>query len=178
MKRTTDDIANWRLQQKNNAEPFPYVFSRMPPRFRRCRAFAKALLLLEWGCICVLFLGIIGAGAVMLFQGKELLLEEGAVLLICLVCVVDMPLFYLCRGLRHTPQFFWRCPCCGLPFPYYAPPLRGADDLKEADCLHSMEHLRIKYVKTRFCPLIIPSVCPEYKCKFFDMEHALSIKDE
>lgn len=58
----------------------------------------------------------------------------------------------------------------GQPFPYYSPPLlRGLDVLKEADCLYSIEYLRIQYVKTRFCPLMIPSVCPECKCKFFEM---------
>ena len=59
------------------------------------------------------------------------------------------------------------------PFPYVFPQmpplLRGMDDLKEADRLHFMESKRIRYVKTSTCPLIIPSVCPECKCRFFDM---------
>ena len=50
MKRHMDDIANWRLQQENTSKPFPYVFPQMPPRFRRCCAFAKAVFLIQWGC--------------------------------------------------------------------------------------------------------------------------------
>lgn len=53
MKRPTDDIANWRLQQENTSKPFPYVFPQMPPRFRRCCAFAKAVFLIQWGCFAV-----------------------------------------------------------------------------------------------------------------------------
>ena len=37
MRKPTDDIANWRLQQENTSKPFPYVFPQMPPRFRLCR---------------------------------------------------------------------------------------------------------------------------------------------
>ena len=50
MRKPTDDIANWRLQQENTSKPFPYVFPQMPPRFRRCCAFAKAVFLIQWGC--------------------------------------------------------------------------------------------------------------------------------
>lgn len=71
MKRTTDDMVAWRLQQENLSKPFPYAFPQMPPRFRRCRAFTRALFLLEWGCVCVLILSVIPVGAVMLFRGKR-----------------------------------------------------------------------------------------------------------
>ena len=50
MRRPTGDITNWRLQQENTSKPFPYVFPQMPPRFRRCCAFAKAVFLIQWGC--------------------------------------------------------------------------------------------------------------------------------
>ena len=50
MRKPTDDIANWRLQQENTSKPFPYVFPQMPPRFRRCCALAKAVFLIQWGC--------------------------------------------------------------------------------------------------------------------------------
>ena len=33
----------------------------------------------------------------------------------------------------------------------------------------AIERLHIKYVKPKFCPLIIPSVCPECRRKFFEM---------
>ena len=170
MKRTADDIANWKLQQENMSKPFPYVFPQMPPRFRRYYGFTKVLFLMEWGCIWTVDFGVIMGGAVMLFRGAGAFREGSMALLMGLVLFVPIPLYFLCRWLRNTPKHFWHCPCCGQPFPYYAPPLlRGSDELKEADCLYSMEHLRIKYVKTRFCPLIAPSVCPDCKCKFFDM---------
>ena len=83
-------------------------------------------------------------------------------------------------GVRHvTPDFFaavppgflpglfWRCPCCGHPFPYYVP-TRG-DNLKEKECLLDIKGQHIRYAKLKFCPLILPSVCPECKCRFFDM---------
>ena len=53
IRKPTDDIANWRLQQENRSKPFPYVFPQMPPRFRRCCAFAKAVFLIQWGCFAV-----------------------------------------------------------------------------------------------------------------------------
>ncbi len=128
------------------ASPFPYVFPQMPPRFRRCRFLIQTLFWMEWlSYLTIYFTGLIAVLG-MLFLG------------------------FFCRWMRHTPRFFWHCPCCGSPFPYYAPPLlRGMDDLKEADRLHFMESKRIRYVKTSTCPLIIPSVCPECKCRFFDM---------
>ena len=171
MKKATDDIANWRLQQENMSKPFPYVFPQMPPRFRRCRRFIRTLFLIEWGSILLFVFGSVVAFVLMLFRGKEALLEDSvAFVLIAALFFVLLPLWFLCRWLRNTPKFFWHCPYCGQPFPYYAPPLlRGMDDLKEADCLYSMEHLHIKYVKTKFCPLIIPSVCSECKYKFFDI---------
>ena len=157
---------------------FPYVFPQMPPRFRRSCGFAKALFLMEWSCTWMLVLGVIVAIGVALFRGKDALLEGGIALLTGLVFFVLLPLGFLCRWLRNTPKFFWRCPCCGQPFPYYAPPLLwGLDDLKEADCLYLMEHLHIKYVKTRFCPLVVPSVCPECKHKFFDMAGDFPVDD-
>ena len=38
MRKPMDDMA----------KPFPYVFPQMLPRFRRCRAFAKAVFLMQW----------------------------------------------------------------------------------------------------------------------------------
>ena len=81
--------------------------------------------------------------------------------------VISLLFSLLTAPLGFTPGLFWRCPCCGHPFPYYAP-TRG-DNLKEKECLLSMEGQHIKYAKLKFCPLIIPSVCSEYKCKFFDV---------
>lgn len=170
-RQQTDDTAAWRLQQKNTSEPFPYIYPQMPPRFRHCRFFIQTLFLTEWGCIWMFVVGGSVAFALLLFRGGEAILEDSiAFLLIAAPFVVFLPLSFFCRWLRNAPKFFWRCSCCGHAFPYYAPPLlRGMDELKEADCLYSIERQRIKYVKTKFCPLIIPSVCPECKCKFFDM---------
>ena len=171
MKRTTDDFSNWRLQQENMSKPFPYVFPQIPPRFRLYRSLMQTLFLMEWGCIWLFAVGGVAAFALMLFWGKEAMLEDSIFsLLITALFFILLPQSFLCRWLRNTPKIFWHCPCCGQPFPYYSPPLlRGLDVLKEADCLYLIEHLRIQYAKTRFCPLIIPSVCPECKCKFFEM---------
>ena len=170
MKKAADDIVNWRLQQENLSKPFPYVFPQMPPRFRRCRRIVRALFLIEWGSIGLFVLGSMHVFFLMLLRGREVLLENSRFLrLAAALFLVLLPLSLLCRWLRNTPKLFWHCPCCGQPFPYYAPPLRGLDELKEAECLHSMEHLHMKYVKTRFCPLLFPSVCPECRCKFFEM---------
>ena len=171
MKRATDDFSNWRLQQENMSKPFPYVFPQIPPRFRLYRSLMQTLFLMEWGCIWIFAVGGVAAFALMLFRGKEAMLEDSIFFpLITALFFILLPLSFLCRWLRNTPKTFWHCPCCGQSFPYYSPPLlRGLDVLKEADCLYSIEHLRIQYVKTRFCPLIIPSVCPECKCKFFEM---------
>lgn len=179
MKKAADDIANWRLQQENLSKPFPYVFPQMPSRFRRCRRFVRALFLIERGSIWLFVLGSVLALSLMLLRGRGALLENSIFLRpTAALFFVLLPLSVLCRLLRNTPKFFWHCPCCGQPFPYYAPPLRGLDELKEAECLHSMEYLHIKYVKTRFCPLILPSVCPECRCKFFEMADGFSARNE
>ena len=76
--------------------------------------------------------------------------------------------FLVATPLKFTPKLFWRCPCCGHPFPYYVLK-RGGNDLKEKECFFTIKGQHIKYAKLKFCPLIIPSVCPECKCKFFEM---------
>ena len=68
-----------------------------------------------------------------------------------------------------SPMFTRRClPAFGTAFPYYAPS-HYSDVLKEEDGLQKMDHLRIHYIKTKFCPLVVPSVCPECRAKFFEM---------
>ena len=168
MKKITNDMTRWQLRQENLSRPFPYCFPQIPPRFRRCCGLIRALFLAEWSCTFALVLGSAAAAVVALSGGTEALLEGRMAFFIAVAIFALMPLGILCRWLRNTPKFFWHCPCCGQPFPYYAPPrLRGMDILKEDDCLDSMEHLRIPYVKMRFCPLIVPSVCPECRCRFF-----------
>ena len=172
MRKPTDDIANWRLQQENTSKPFPYVFPQMPPRFRRCCAFAKAVFLIQWGCfaascVCsmVLFIPVVIWGRNM---GMSAMIENRPFLaFFIVVAAISLLIFFAAVPFGFTPKLFWRCPCCGHPFPYYVP-TRG-DNLKEKECLRSMEGRHIKYVKLKFCPLIIPSVCPECKCKFFEM---------
>lgn len=83
------------------------------------------------------------------------------------VAAISLLIFFADVPFGFTPKLFWRCPCCGHPFPYYVPIRRN--NLKEKECLRNIEGRHIKYVKLKFCPLIIPSVCPECKCKFFEM---------
>lgn len=168
MKRPTDDIANWRLQQENTSKPFPYVFPQMPPRFRWCCAFAKAVFLIQWGCfaafgVCsmVLFIPMVIWGKDM---GMSAMIENKPFLaFFIVVAAISLPIFFAAVPFGFTPKLFWRCPCCGHPFPYYVP--KRGDNLKEKECLRNIEWRHIKYVKLKFCPLIIPSVCPECKCK-------------
>ncbi len=168
-----DDIAKWRLQQENGAKPFPHEYPQMPPWFQRCCAFTKALFLLEWICI-ILFStsGLVGSLFLVVCRNTAFhshVYDAPFSAFWALTFILPFLLVWPCHLLRHTPKFFWRCPCCGLPFPYYGPAFRGLDVLKEQDCIYSMEQFRIKWVKPKFCPLIVPSLCPECKCKFFDM---------
>ena len=171
MKRWTDDMADWRLRQENLARPFPYVYPQMPPRLRRCCAFTRTLLLLEWGCLILMALSGAALCGVLLVRGEGAFSAcwDGSALfaLGTAAFVLSIPLGAVCRALRHTPKFFWRCPCCGLPFSYYAPPFLGMDVLRAADCVYAMKDRRIRYVKPKFCPLVVPSLCPECGAKFF-----------
>ena len=173
MKKPTDDTANWRLQQENNtSKPYPYVFPQMPPRFRRCCAFMKAVFLIQWGCFTAFCLGsmVLLVSVIVLGRGTEwgvITDNHWFLAFLILVTAISFLLSFLAVPLGFAPRLFWRCPCCGHPFPYYVP-TRG-DNLKEKDCLMDIEGLHIKYVKQKFCPLIVPSVCPECKCKFFEM---------
>ena len=178
MKRWTDDMTDWQLRRENLEKPFPHIYPRMPSRFRRCRAFVGALFLLEWGCVFLMALSGLALCGTLVIRGEEAFdscLDESALFaFLAAVFILPVLLSPVCRGLRRTPKFFWRCPCCGFSFPYYAPPLRGLDTLKEADCVHMMEHLRVRYVKEKFCPLILPSACPECGAKFFDLPDGFS----
>lgn len=80
---------------------------------------------------------------------------------------ISLPISFAAIPFGFAPKLFWRCPCCGHPFPYYVP-TRG-DNLKEKECLLTIKGQHIKYAKLKFCLLIIPSICPECKCKFFEM---------
>ncbi len=179
MKKSTDDIVSWRLQQENTSKPFPYVFPQMPLRFRRCCAFAKAAFLIQWGCFVIFCLGSMVLFVPVIIYGKDMELSVMAdnypfLALLILVTAISFLLSFLVVLFRFTPRLFWRCPCCGHSFPYYVS-TRG-DNLKEKDCLIAIEELHIKYVKLKFCPLIIPSVCPECRCKFFEMDDDLLTK--
>ena len=172
MKKNGDDIANWRLQQENKSKPFPYVFPQMPPRFRRCCAFAGAVLLIRWGCfavmcICgmVLFIPVVIWGRNM--EMSAMIENEPFLAFFIAAYAMSLLIFFAAVPLGFTPRLFWRCPCCGHPFPYYVP-TRG-DNLKEKECLLDIKGQHIRYAKLKFCPLILPYVCPECKCRFFDM---------
>lgn len=176
MKR--DDMADWRLRQENLAKPSPYVYPQMPPRFRRCRVFMRTLFLLEWsGVILMALSGLILCGVLLACGGEAFdsrLRGSALFALLSAGFMLSVPLALACRALRRTPRHFWRCPCCGLALPYYAPPLRGLDELREADCVYAMEHLRIRYVRPSCCPLILPSECPVCRAKFFGVPEGLS----
>ena len=144
----------------------------MPPRFQRCCAFAKAVFLIQWGCCAACCLGSMALFVPVIILGKDVELSVLAeyhpfLAILVLVTAISLLLFFLAVPFGFTPKLFWRCPCCRYPFPYYVP-TRG-DNLKEKDCLMAIEGLHIKYAKLKFCPLIIPSVCPECRCKFFEM---------
>lgn len=174
-KHQTDDFADWRLRQENISKPFPYVFPQMPPRFRRCCAFAKAVFLIQWGGFAVFALGSIILFVPVVVWDVELdALTDGRPLLSLLVlaAAVSLLLYFLAFPFRFAPKLYWRCPCCGCRFPYHV--LKRGDPLREKECLLNIKRQHIKYAKLKFCPLIIPSICPECKCKFFDMADGFS----
>ena len=170
MKKATDDFSSWQIQKENMSKPFPYVFPQMPPRFRRCCAFMKTVCLMQWvciavSCICgmVLFIPIVLLGKNM--EISAIIKEKPLLAFFLVAVIISLLIFFVAVPFGFTPKLFWRCPCCRHSFPYYAP-TRG-DNLKEKECLLTIKGQHINYVKLKFCPLIIPSVCPECKCKFF-----------
>lgn len=159
-----NDFEAWRELRENETKPFPYVYPQMAPRFRYCCIWLRALFLLEWCGISLMILaGTVGCVLLVVEPQAGQLFD-----LVGTAFVAGLVLFLICRLLRHSPRFFWHCPCCGTAFPYYAPS-HYSDVLKESDCLHKMEHLRIPYIRLKFCPLVVPSVCPECRAKFFEM---------
>lgn len=172
MKRITDDLAAWTARQVHNTVPFPYTFPQIPPFFRHRCLFFKALTLLERGCMILLMLLISVTGIRMLIKIEISHRAEQNTLFFM---VLSLALWGLFRLLRHTPKQFWHCPHCKTPFPYYAPPLRGTDELKEFDCLQELERLHIPYFRPKCCPLVIPSICPVCKAKFFKPKHISTV---
>ena len=154
MRREEDDFAAYRQQQKNQTAPFSYIY------------------LIEWGGFVALVLSNFPACVVALLWGKEALLEGvGAIaFLLSMVSFVLLPLAFLARWLRHTAKFFWHCPCCGQSFPYYASKGRH-EEMWNRECYYTIRQMRIGYVKTKLCPLVIPSECPACRQKFFKMEN-------
>ena len=111
MRKPTDDIANWRLQQENTSKPFPYVFPQMPPRFRRCCAFAKAVFLIQWGCFaasCVcsmeLFIPVVIWGRNM---GMSAMIENRPFLAFFIVVAAISLLIFLRLFRLDLPQNFF-----------------------------------------------------------------------
>ena len=156
MKYSTDDFTDWHRQQGHLAQPFPYIFPQMPPRFRIFRAFSRGIFLLQRG-FALLFFGSL-AGAAFLVDRQNPILSLGI-----LLSLILEGLFLV---LRFAPGGFWRCPECRTRFPYYRP-AHYRDTLVNADRIHTLEFLRIAYHKPKFCPLIFPAVCPACKKKFF-----------
>ena len=160
-RQVGDDLADWSLRQTNQAAPFPRVYPQMPPRFRRCCRWMRVGTLLELLFLLLFLLSVLGMCVLTLLKAEGTWpVLSGA--------LAALPLWWGFRLVRLTPKFFWHCPSCGQPFPYYAPLLRG-DVLREGDCQHEMEHLRIGYVRRKLCPLVVPSVCPRCREKFFQL---------
>ena len=168
MRREDDDFTVWRRQQENRVAPSPYVYPQMPPQFRWRRRFAQTLFLLEWGILLALIVGLLLEGVVILLRGIETPVGDREALAVGLMFLVLLPLWFLIRWLRRTPRWFWRCPCCEQPFPYYAPDGRH-EEMREKECYYTLQQMRIGYVKTKFCPLVIPSECPACRRKFFQV---------
>ena len=161
MKRETDDLVEWSRGRANRAEPYPYVFPQMPPRFRRCCGLMRALLLLEYGSAALF--------AVSCLVAVPYVHREAPPPVLSAVVLLSVPLAMLFWFLQRIPRFFWRCRCCGQPFPYYAP-TRGGDGWKNKDCLNKLNFKHIPYYRPRLCPLAVPSSCPECGKKFFEMK--------
>lgn len=121
MKRHMDDIANWRLQQENTSKPFSYVFPQMPPRFRRCCAFAKAVFLIQWGCfaafgVCsmVLFIPVVIWGKDM---GMSAMIENKPFLAFFIgVAAISLPIFLRLFRLDLLQNFFGGVLAAGIHF--------------------------------------------------------------
>ena len=171
MRREEDDFTVWRQQQENRSTLPPYVYPDMPPRFRLCRRFTRALFLLEWASLLALIAGLLLEGTAILFRGIETPMGDREALAAGLMLLVLLPLYFLTRWLRHTPGLFWHCPFCRQPFPYYAPDGKR-EEMREKECYHTLRYLRIEYVKAKLCPLVIPSECPACRRKFFAIERA------
>ena len=62
--------------------------------------------------------------------------------ILVLVTAISLLLFFLAVPIGFAPRLFWRCPCCGRPFPYYVP-TRG-DKLREKECLMAIQGRHIK----------------------------------
>lgn len=177
MKQEEDDFTAWRSQKENQVSPFPHVYPDMPPRFRRCRRFTQALFLLEWVSLLALIAGLLLEGAVILFRRIETPMGDQEALAAGLMLLVLLPLYFLTRWLRHTPRLFWHCPFCRQPFSYYAPDGKR-EEMREKECYYTLRHLRIEYVKTKLCPLVIPSECPWCRRKFFAIESGFPKRDQ
>ena len=161
LKRETDDFTEWSRNRANRAKPYPYVFPQMPPRFRRCCGLMRALLLLEYAFWATFALSCLAAiGPCIRQEAPGPLLSAGILL--------TVPLAMVFWFLLRLPRFFWRCPCCGQPFPYCVP-TRGGHEWRNKDCLNELKFKRIPYHRPRLCPLAFPSSCPECGEKFFEM---------
>lgn len=178
MKRSGDDFTDWRIQQENLAKLFPYVFPQMPPRLQRCCAFARAVFLIQWGLFGFFALGsMVLLVPILIFQELSVMTEKAPFLvLLAAQLLPSLMISFLAGLLRFTPKLFWRCPCCWCWFPYYVP-TRG-DNLREKECLLNVKGQHIKYAKLKCCPLIIPSVCPECKMKFFEVVDGVPTRGE
>lgn len=111
MRKPTNDIASWRLQQENTSKPYPYVFPRIPLRFRWCCAFAKAVFLIQWGCfaafcVCsmVLFIPVVIWGRNM---GLSAMIENKPFLaFFIVVAAISLPIFCGCSVWIYSKTFF------------------------------------------------------------------------
>lgn len=153
-------LRKWRIQKKNEAQDFVYIFPEMPVFFRVQRAVNRGLILLErfFEAVCILGLIVFGI-SLNLFDIDQPLLEMSVPLSIFMA--------FICIILRIIQGFAWRCPYCGRGFPYYGAG-RGRK-LKRAEAFLQMKSLGIEYDEPRFCSLILPGVCPHCRKKFYKL---------
>lgn len=155
-----DDMQDWRIQKSHEAEPYPCRYPALLPCLSRRRTAMRTLQILQNTLCAAWFLSLFSCAFF-------LKLEHPPALLTLLVLGLPIPLL-ICLVLRFLPELFWHCPVCKQPFPYYIPG-RGLprDRIRHKDCLEEILNQHIPYDKPKFCPLIVPSECPQCHKKFY-----------
>lgn len=161
-----DYLKKWRIQKNNEAQDFTYFFPKLPLFLRIQRAINRSLVLLQIFFATVFILGLCVSGVDEYFFNIEqpMLLE---------ITIFSMPMTIICILLRTIQSLIiWRCPYCGIGFPYYSAG-RRVRILKRKSVLYQMEGLKIEYDEPWCCSLVLPSVCPNCRKKFYKISKKL-----